>query len=170
MTLRSFAGKTPSIGDGAYIDKDCLLIGDVEVGQDVTIWPGAILRADDDRIEVGRGSAVMDMAFIEAPKGKPVIIGNGCIISHGAKLHGCAIGDDVMIGIGAIVLDDARVEERSMIAAGSVVPPGGHVPSASLAMGAPAKVVRHVTEEELAVMREDLDRVRGKASQHRQST
>ena len=166
MTLRSYKGKSPTVADGAYVDRDCLLIGEVSVGPDVTIWPGAILRADDDRIEIGQGSAVMDMAFIEAPEGEPVTIGRGCIVSHGAKLHGCTVADGVMIGIGAIVLDRASVEKGSILAAGSVVPPGHRVPPASLAVGAPAKVAREVTEEEQCQLSEYLESVRLKAADH----
>ena len=166
MTLRSYRGKAPTVADGAYVDRDCIAIGEVSIGQDATIWPGAILRADDDRIEIGQGTAVMDMAFIEAPKGEPVTIGCGCIVSHGAMLHGCTIADGVMIGIGAIVLDRASLEKGAILAAGSVVPPGQRVPPASLAMGAPAKVVREVTEEEQRRLSEYLETVRAKAAGH----
>ncbi|MDH3364851.1 MAG: gamma carbonic anhydrase family protein [Thermoplasmata archaeon] len=169
MSLRSFSGREPSIGNEVYIDTDSLLIGDVHVGARATVWPGAVLRADDGRIEIGEGSAVMDMAFVEAPKGRPVIIGRGCIISHGAKLHGCQIGDDVMIGIGAIVLDGATIESGSFLAAGSVVPPGSRIPSRSMAMGIPAKVTREVTEAERVLMKDNLETISAKALEHARS-
>jgi carbonic anhydrase/acetyltransferase-like protein (isoleucine patch superfamily) len=170
MPLRGFAGRMPSIGADAYIDADALLIGDVHIGARATVWPGAVLRADDDRIEIGEGSAVMDMAFIEAPKGRPAVIGRGCIVSHGAKLHGCLVGDGVMVGIGAIVLDGAVVEAGSIIAAGSVVPPGKRIPPDSLAMGTPAKVTREVTEVERESLRDNLEAVGAKAEEHARST
>ncbi|HUV61494.1 MAG TPA: gamma carbonic anhydrase family protein [Thermoplasmata archaeon] len=170
MPLRGFAGRMPAIGADAYIDADALLIGDVHIGARATVWPGAVLRADDDRIEIGEGSAVMDMAFIEAPKGRPTVIGRGCIVSHGARLHGCLIGDGVMVGIGAIVLDGAVVDTGSIIAAGSVVPPGKRIPPDSLVMGTPAKVTREVTEAERASLRDNLETVRAKAAEHARST
>ncbi len=169
MALRGFAGKMPSIGAGAYIDEDALLIGDVRIGASATIWPRAVLRADDDSIDIGQGSAVMDMAFIEAPRGRPTTVGRGCIVSHGAKLHGCAVGDGVMVGIGAIVLDGAVIESGSIVAAGSVVPPGGQIPPDSLAIGAPAKVTRKVTEEEVQALKDNLEAVRAKATEHARS-
>lgn len=166
MPLRSFRGTSPSVEEGAYVDPDSVLIGNVKVRSAATVWPLALIRADDDSVEVGEGSAVMDMAFIEAPKGRPVRIGRGCIVSHGSKLHGCTISDGAMVGVGAIVLDGAVLEENSVLAAGSVLPPGGRVPAMALAMGSPAKVVRKLTASDRGSVREGLEAVRSKAEQY----
>ena len=166
MPLRSYAGKEPLIEKGAYIDRDSLLIGEVHIGTGATIWPGTILRADDDRIEVDEGAAVLDMAFVEAPEGKPVRIGKGCIISHGARLHGCRIEDGAMVGVGAIVLDAAVIGRDAILGAGGVVPPGDRIPAMSLAIGSPARVLRELTEADLAPITEGLRTIAEKAAQY----
>lgn len=123
MTIREFDGLSPRIAEGAYVDPAALLIGDVRVEERAGIYPGAVLRADESTIEIGKGSFVLDLALIEAPSGCPVTIGENTIISHGAMIHGCTIGENCVIGIGAIVLERANVGDGCIIAAGSLVPP-----------------------------------------------
>lgn len=142
MTLRDVGGKRPRVAEGVYVDDSALLIGDVTLGAGSSVWPCALLRADDDSVEVGEGSAVMDMAFLEAPKGRPVKVGRGCLVSHGARLHGCVVEDGVLVGIGAIVLDGASIGAGSVVAAGTLVPPGKTVPANSVLAGVPAAVTR----------------------------
>jgi carbonic anhydrase/acetyltransferase-like protein (isoleucine patch superfamily) len=166
MPLREFGKTTPMVDPSAYVDADALLIGDVVLGADASVWPGAILRGDDDRVEIGQGSAVMDMAFVEAPRGRPVAVGDGCIVSHGARLHGCRIERGVLVGIGAIVLDRAIVREGAIVAAGAVVPPGSEVGPRMMAAGVPASGKRQVTEAESEAIAEDLASVKAKAREY----
>jgi len=156
MTLRKFGNKEPQLADGVYIDSSAQIIGDVRLKDGASVWPGAILRGDDDYIEIGRSSAVMDMAFVEAPKGMPVIIGNGCLVSHAARLHGCRLEDETMIGIGAIVLDGAIIGARSIIASGSLIAPGTRIQSESVVVGSPGKVVRKTVAADVDRLKNDL--------------
>jgi len=162
MTLRSFGDKRPIIGSGVYVDEAAIVIGDVHLHDGSSIWPGAVVRADDASVDVGRGSAMMDMSFAEAPKGRPVTIGDGCIVSHGARLHGCSIGNDTLVGIGAIVLDGAMIGACSVLAAGALVPPGTKIPQESFAMGAPAKIIRQTNSSDLTWLRDELRFIAGK--------
>ncbi|UCE80276.1 MAG: gamma carbonic anhydrase family protein [Methanobacteriota archaeon] len=166
MTLRSFGARKPTIEEGAYVDPDSMLIGDVTIRASATVWPFALLRADDDTIEVGEGSAVMDMAFIEAPSGRPVKVGRGCIISHGAKLHGSRVEDGAMVGIGAMMLDEAVLEKGAILAAGSILPPGKRVAAMTLARGSPAKMARKVTDADREDLLKGLEALRAKAEQY----
>ena len=145
------------------MDETAQVIGDVRLLEGSSVWPGAILRADDDYIEIGRSSAIMDMCFAEAPKGRPVTVGDRCIVSHAARLHGCAIGSESMVGIGAIVLDGAVLGQRSIAAAGSVLTPGTRIPPESLVMGAPARVIRQTTSQDFAYLTTELKALERKA-------
>jgi carbonic anhydrase/acetyltransferase-like protein (isoleucine patch superfamily) len=168
VALREFGKVGPVVDEGAYVDRDALVIGRVRVRERATVWPRALIRADDDSVEIGVGTAVMDMAFVEAPKGRPVRVGEGCIISHGARLHGCTIGDGVLVGIGATVLDGAVVESGSIVAAGSIVVAKSSIPKDSIVMGAPAKVVRSVTPIERENLRDELLNLARKAEAYRE--
>lgn len=162
MVLREACGKGPVLSHGVYVDESAVVIGDVTLRENVSVWPGAIVRADDDRIDIGKGSAVMDMAFMEAPKGRPVTVGEGSLVSHCARLHGCSIGRSVLVGIGAIVLDGARIGDEAIIAAGSLVPPRREILSRTVVMGVPAEAVRRVSTEDLDMIRSELEAVRAK--------
>lgn len=166
MVLREIGGKRPVLESGVFVDESAVVIGSVHLHEGASVWPGAVIRADDDRIEIEEGSAVMDVAFIEAPKGKPVVVGKGTIISHGARLHGCTIGDKVLVGIGAIVLDGAKVGNGSKIASGSLVPPEAEIPSNTVVMGVPGKAVRNVSKEETEWLMHECEVVRAKARRY----
>lgn len=168
MTLRPYKSKHPEISPDAFVDPEALVIGDVRLGPGASVWPGAIIRADDDRVEVCAGSAVMDMAFLEAPEGRPVIVGKSSLVSHGARLHGCTVGEGAMIGVGAIVLDGATVGRDAIVAAGSVVTPGTKVPPGSVVVGAPAKLARDTTKEDALRLQRDLEALRPKIQEYRQ--
>ncbi len=166
MALREVGGKRPRLHGGSYVDESALLIGDVTLRERASVWPFALLRADDDSVEIGEGSAVMDMAFVEAPEGRPVKVGAGCLVSHGARLHGCVVEDGVLVGVGAIVLDGARVGKGSMVAAGALVPPGKEIPAGSVVSGTPAAVARPATDADAARLRGELDRILEKAERY----
>jgi carbonic anhydrase/acetyltransferase-like protein (isoleucine patch superfamily) len=135
----SFGGKEPRIAHDAFIAPTAVLIGDVVVEEGASVWFGAVLRADFDRIVVGPGSNVQDNTAIHTNEDLPTIIGSNVTVGHLSMLHGCVIEDEALIGMGSIVLDRARIGRRAMLAAGSVVNEGSEIPPGVLAAGAPAK-------------------------------
>ena len=149
MPVRSLGDRAPQIDATAYIADGAQLIGDVVLGSGVSIWFNAVLRGDTERISVGAGSNVQDGAILHADPGFPCTVGTGVVTGHGAILHGCQIGDDCLIGMGAVVLNGAKIGPGSIVAAGAVVPEGKEFPPRSLIMGVPAKVVREATTQDL---------------------
>lgn len=131
------------------------------------MWPCAVVRADDARIDIGKGTAVLDLALLEAPSGKPIVVGDGCLISHGAKLHGCLVMSGSLVGIGATVLDGAMVGEGSVIAAAALVPPGTKVPPGSFVVGVPGKVIREASPAERQFVKDEVKRVLDKVKVYR---
>ncbi len=166
MSIRAYGEKKPVLGSKVYVDESAVVIGDVRLGDGASVWPGAVIRADDGEVDIGARTAIMDLAFAEAPKDRPVRVGTDCIVSHGARLHGCSIGDSSLIGIGAIVLDGAEIGRDSIVAAGSLVTPGTKVPPGSFAVGSPAKVNRGVTKEELAWIAREVEVLAVKAARY----
>jgi carbonic anhydrase/acetyltransferase-like protein (isoleucine patch superfamily) len=135
-----------------YIAPGAQLIGDVRLGDASSIWFNAVLRADDEFIEIGAGSNVQDGTVIHCDAGMPTIVGREVTIAHRVLLHGCMIGDECLIGNGAIVLDGVRIGSSCLIAAGAVLTPGKEFPAGSVVLGAPARVVRPVGERERAMI------------------
>lgn len=157
MRLLTFRGKSPQLGQAVMVDPLAFVLGDVTLGDDVSVWPGAVLRGDIHRIEVGARTSVQDGAVLHIthasdnnPAGHPLVIGEEVTIGHQACLHGCTIGNRVLIGIGAIVLDGAVIEDEVMIGAGALVPPGKRLASGFLYMGSPAQPARPLSEQERA--------------------
>ncbi len=119
----------------AFVDISARLIGDVCIESKASIWPGAVLRADDDKIIIGKGSAVLDLCLIEAPKGHPVRIASDVLISHKACIHGAIVKTGALVGIGSIILDDASIGRNALIGAGALIPPKMVVPDNMLMLG-----------------------------------
>jgi len=138
----------PAVAATAWVAPNATLIADVRVHEEASIWYGAILRADGDQIEIGAGSNIQDGTVVHADPGLPVILGTRVSVGHRAVLHGCTIEDDVLIGMGAIVLNGARIGRGSLVAAGAVVLEGTQIPPRSLVAGVPGKVRRGTTDEE----------------------
>ena len=146
--IKTLNGKTPIFGDNCFLAENATIIGNVEVGKDCSIWYSAVLRGDVHYIKIGNNTNVQDCAVIHATYQKsPTNIGDNVIIAHGAIVHGCTIKDNVMIGMNAVVLDDAVVESNSIIAAGSVVTKGTIVEAGSVYAGIPAKKVKSISTE-----------------------
>jgi carbonic anhydrase/acetyltransferase-like protein (isoleucine patch superfamily) len=140
-------------GDDFYIAPGAQVIGSVVLGAGASVWFNCVLRADDERIEIGAGSNVQDGVIIHADAGCPTLVARDVTIGHRALLHGCRIGDESLIGNGAIVLDRACVGSHCIVAAGALVPPGREIPDGCVVMGSPAKPVRTVTTADLALIR-----------------
>jgi carbonic anhydrase/acetyltransferase-like protein (isoleucine patch superfamily) len=147
------------IGCSVYIDDSAVVIGDVTLGNDVSIWPTTVLRGDVESICIGNDTNVQDGAVLHVShagpfteQGHPLVIGKGVTIGHRAVVHACTIGDYCLIGIGAIILDDAVLEDYVMLGAGALVPPGKRLESGYLYVGAPAKQVRPLKDSERAFL------------------
>jgi carbonic anhydrase/acetyltransferase-like protein (isoleucine patch superfamily) len=148
MSVRPLGDRRPQIDATAYIADDAQIIGDVVLAAATSVWFGAVLRGDTERIAVGPGSNVQDGAILHADPGFPCTIGAGVVTGHGAILHGCRIGDDCLIGMGAIILNGASIGPGSIVGAGALVTEGKDFPPGSLIMGVPARVIREVTAED----------------------
>jgi carbonic anhydrase/acetyltransferase-like protein (isoleucine patch superfamily) len=144
MPLYEFDGVEPEVADDVFVAPTASLIGNVVVASGASIWFGAVLRGDLSRIEIGKGSCVQDNAVLHCAHDLPTIVGDDVTIGHGAMLEGCVIEDGALVGMGAIVLQRARVGSRSMLAAGSVVREGQSIPPGVLAAGAPAVVKKEL--------------------------
>ena len=149
--LRPYRGRLPVIDPSAYIDASAQVIGDVEVGAESSVWMNVVCRGDVNHIRIGRRTNVQDGTIVHVMHDThPTVIGDDVTIGHAAVVHGCTIGDRVLIGMGAILLNGAVVGADSIVAAGSLVPEGAVVPPRTLAMGSPAKVRRELSEAEVA--------------------
>lgn len=144
---------TPSVADTAWTAPTAVVVGDATLGEHVGIWYGAVVRADAERIEIGDRTNIQDGCALHADPGFPLVIGSGVSVGHNAVLHGCTIGDDVLIGMGSIVMNGAVVGDGSLIAAGAVVVEGAVIPPGSLVAGVPGKVRRELTDEQIAMNR-----------------
>jgi carbonic anhydrase/acetyltransferase-like protein (isoleucine patch superfamily) len=165
--ITPFNGHAPRIDPAAFVDLSVRLIGRVTLASGVTVWPGAVLRADDEEIRIGHGSAILDMCLLEAPAGHPVLVEPGALVSHMVCLHGAVVKTGSLVGIGAIVLDGAVVGERTIVGAGSLVPPGMEVPSGVLVMGQPAKIIRELKPTEREIVDKQLAELKAKAEIYR---
>jgi carbonic anhydrase/acetyltransferase-like protein (isoleucine patch superfamily) len=155
MPIYALDGKQPSFADedSNWIAPDAVLIGDVSVGRNVGVWFGAVIRGDNEPIAVGADSNVQEHTVMHTDPGFPLTIGIGCTIGHRAMLHGCTIGDNSLIGMGAIVLNGARIGRNSLVGAGALVTEGKEFPDNSLIVGSPAKAIRVLDEAAAARLR-----------------
>jgi gamma-carbonic anhydrase len=146
--IKSVRGYTPVFGENCFLAETATIIGNVTIGIDCSIWFNTVLRGDVHYIRIGNKVNIQDGAIIHATFEKfPVNIGNCVSIAHGAIIHGCTIHDNVLIGMGAIIMDDAVIESNSIVAAGSVVIQGTHVKSGSIYAGSPAKLIKEISQE-----------------------
>jgi len=157
--LRPFRGVHPRVAGSAFVDDSAQVIGDVEVGEESSVWMCAVVRGDVHWIRIGRRSNVQDGSVVHGMTGThPTAIGDEVTIGHGAVIHGCTIDDQCLIGIGAILLNGAHVGAQSIVAAGTVITENMKVPARSLVMGSPGKVRRLLTHDEVSGIRQYADR------------
>lgn len=163
MTLRSYCNISPKLEDGAWVDDSAVVIGKCELGQDVSIWPNATLRGDVNDIKIGDRSNIQDGVVVhtthqsDITKGSKCIVGKDVTVGHNAVLHGCIIEDECLIGMGAVVLDNAVVKKHVLVGANSLVPPGKVLESGYLYVGSPVKQARPLTDEEKAFFKYSAD-------------
>ncbi len=160
MSIRSFGGHRPRIHKSSYVDDSAVIIGDVSMGENCSVWPCAVIRGDIQSVTIGSFTSVQDNVTLHvthdshySPGGNALTIGNYVTIAHGAVVHGCNIGNEVMIGINATILDKALVEDGVMIGAGTLVGPGKILKSGYLYVGAPVRQSRELTESEKTYLR-----------------
>lgn len=133
---------------------NAVVIGSVSVGANTSIWPGAVLRGDYGRIDVGSNCSIQDNAVLHCSSENPCVIGNGVTVAHSAIVHACRIGDECLVGAGSIIFDGAKVGKHSILGIGAVVPTGKRIPTGSVAIGVPANVVRRTTKTDVTMIQE----------------
>ena len=150
----NYINNTPTIHDSCFVAETAAVIGKVILENDVNVWFGAVLRGDSEKITIGANTNVQDNCVIHVDKGLPTKVGKDCTLGHGAIIHGSTIGDNVLIGMGSIVLDGANIGNNVIVGAGALVPPNKKIPDNSLVVGSPCKIVRELTEEEINTLKD----------------
>lgn len=151
MMIRALGGITPKIADSVYLAENTHVIGDVEIGEDSSVWFGSVLRGDVNYIRIGERTNIQDMSMIHvASEGFPTILEDEITVGHRVTLHACHVGSRCLIGMGAILMDGVRVGHDSLVAAGTLLTPGTVIPPRSMVMGSPGRVKRELTDDELA--------------------
>ena len=164
MTIRSYKGITPTYDNSVYIDESSVLVGDITLGKDSSVWPLVAARGDVNYIRIGERTNIQDGSVLHLtrasqsnPDGYPLIIGDDVTVGHKVMLHGCQLGNRLLVGMGAIVMDNAIVEDDVIIGGGSLVPPNKRLESGYLYVGSPVKQARPLTEQERAFLNISAD-------------
>lgn len=157
MAIRKYQQHLPQLGERVFVDASAVVIGDVVLGEDSSVWPMTVIRGDMHRIRIGARTSVQDGSVLHIthagpfnPDGFPLIIGDEVTVGHKVTLHGCTLGSRILVGMGSIVMDGAVVEDEVIIGAGSLVPPGKKLESGFLYVGSPVKQIRPLTDKERA--------------------
>lgn len=159
MSIFAYGEKRPLIAASAFLAEGSVVTGDVEIGEDSSLWFGTVVRGDVNHVRIGARTNLQDLTVVHVTAGKhPTTIGDDVTVGHRAVLHGCTVKDRCLVGIGAVVMDGAVVGPDAMVGAGSLVPPRMVVPPGKLALGSPARVLRDLTAEELASLRDSAVR------------
>ena len=147
MTCYALGDVKPQLGAGAYVAPGAHVIGDVTLAASTSVWFCAVLRGDNEPIQIGEGSNIQEHAMLHTDPGFPLIVSKNCTIGHGAIVHGCTVGDNCLIGMGATILNGAVIGDNCLIGAGALVTEGKEIPAGSLVLGAPARVVRDLDDD-----------------------
>lgn len=154
MAIYELDGVAPVISPSAWVADSAEVIGRVELGEDASIWFQTVVRGDTDHIRIGAGTNIQDASVLHADHGSPLTIGRHVTVGHKVMLHGCTIGDESLIGIGAVVLNGAKIGKNCLVGAGALVTEGKEFPDGSMILGSPAKVVRQLTPEQIEGLRQ----------------
>jgi len=160
---------TPRLGRDVYVAPNATVIGDVQLGDEVSIWFGAVLRGDVERLTIGRLSNVQDNSVLHSDPGSPLTLGNRVTVGHAVILHGCTVGDGALIGMGAAILNDARIGRHCLVGANALITEGKEFADGTLIVGSPARAIRPLTAEELARMAASADRYAERSRFYRQA-
>lgn len=170
MALRRFRDQFPRVHPSCFIEDSAQVIGDVELGEDSSVWFNSVLRGDVNAIRIGRRTNIQDLTMIHVTsKRYSTTIGDDVTVGHHVVLHGCVVGNRVLVGMGAIVMDDVEIGDDSIIGAGALLTPGTKIPPGSLVVGSPGKVKRPITDEERAFLLESARHYVHTAAEHRAS-
>jgi carbonic anhydrase/acetyltransferase-like protein (isoleucine patch superfamily) len=159
----------PQVAESAWVAPGAFVIGDVHLGEESSVWYGAVLRGDTEPIRIGDRTNVQDGCILHADPGFPAIVGQDCVVGHNAVVHGCQIGDNCLVGMGATILNGAKIGDGSIVAAGAVVPEGREFPPHSLIVGVPAKRAGDITDEQTADIERGASEYVERAAAHRAS-
>jgi len=154
MAVYELDGVAPQVAPSCWIADSAQVMGRVQLAEDASVWFGTVVRGDTESITIGAASNIQDASVLHADFGKPLVIGSGVTVGHQVMLHGCTIGDDSLIGIGAIVLNGARIGRNCLVGAGALVTEGKEFPDGSMIIGSPAKAVRQLTPEQIEGLRQ----------------
>jgi carbonic anhydrase/acetyltransferase-like protein (isoleucine patch superfamily) len=154
MAVYELDGIAPDIADSAWVADSAQVMGAVHMGADASVWFGTVVRGDTASITIGEGSNVQDASVLHADLGMPLAIGRHVTVGHQVMLHGCTIGDETLIGIGAIVLNGAKIGKNCLVGAGALVTEGKEFPDGSMILGSPARVVKQLTTEQMQGLRQ----------------
>ncbi|MET0404071.1 MAG: gamma carbonic anhydrase family protein [Cystobacter sp.] len=169
MTVRRFQEQLPRIPPSCFIEDSAQVIGDVELGEDSSVWFNSVLRGDVNGIRIGRRTNIQDLTMIHVTSQTQTVIGDDVTVGHRVILHGCRVGDRVLVGMGAIVMDDVEIGEDCIIGAGTLLTPGTKIPPGSLVVGSPGKVKRPLSPEERSFLVESARHYVETAGAHRAS-
>jgi carbonic anhydrase/acetyltransferase-like protein (isoleucine patch superfamily) len=164
--LDRFLRQPPRLAEGVFIAQGATVVGDVTLGKDVSVWYGAVLRGDINRIEVGEGSNIQDNAVVHLADDYPAVLGRFVTVGHSAVVHACTVGDECLIGMGAVILDGAEIGAQCLIGARTLVTPGTKIPPGSMVLGSPGKVVRALSDSERAGLKYWADKYVANARYH----
>lgn len=167
MAIHQLDDLVPQVADSAWVAQNAQVVGDVIIGEGASVWFGVTVRGDTDTITIGAGTNIQDGSVLHADHDVPLTIGRDVTVGHQVMLHGCSIGDESLIGIGAIVLNGARIGRNCLVGAGSLVTEGKEFPDGSMIIGSPAKVVRQLTEEQIEGLRRSAQHYRENAQRFR---
>ena len=167
--LLPYEGRRPEIAESAFVAPGAYIIGAVHLGEESSVWYGAVLRGDTEPIQIGARTNIQDGCVLHADPGYPATVGDECVVGHNAVVHGCEIGDGCLIGVSATLLNGAKIGEGSIVAAGALVPEGREFPVRSLVVGVPAKRVGDVKEEQIKDIAQGVRTYVRRAAEHREA-
>ncbi len=168
MAIYELDGVAPRLADAVWVADNAQVMGNVSLGKGVSVWFGTTVRGDTETITIGAGSNIQDGSVLHADLGKPLVVGERVTVGHQVMLHGCTIGDESLIGIGAIVLNGARIGKHCLVGAGALVTEGKEFPDGSMIVGSPAKVIRQLSPEQIEGLKRSAEHYMANAERFRQ--